>query len=86
MVRCEPGRSFAFDVRAGGLRVARWAYDLEPTPTGCRVTETWTDQRGRLVTLLGTRVTGVRDRVQHVGTEIEHTLEAVKRRVEQAGP
>lgn len=48
----EPGVTFGFDVVAIGLRkprararIAHWNYTLEPTPTGVRVTETWTDGR-----------------------------------------
>lgn len=48
----EPGRRFAFDVDRYGLgvpllpvRIATWAYDLEPVAGGTRVTETWTDRR-----------------------------------------
>ena len=49
----DPGRRFAFRVREYGFRrpflkvpVASWAYTFEPVAEGCRVTETWTDDRG----------------------------------------
>lgn len=48
----EPGRRFAFDVRAWGLgerllpvRVATWEYAFEPAVGGTLVTETWVDGR-----------------------------------------
>jgi hypothetical protein len=48
----DPGREFAFDVLAIGLRtprlrgrIASWSYTFEPVDTGTRVTETWTDLR-----------------------------------------
>ncbi len=48
----EPAREFAFAVEAIGVknprlrgRIASWSYTFEPTPTGTRVTETWTDDR-----------------------------------------
>ena len=48
----EPGRRFAFRVRAIGLRtprvpapIATWEYRFEPADGGTRVTETWTDDR-----------------------------------------
>ena len=76
---CEPGRRFAFAVRSAGLPVATWAYDVEPQgDTSCRVTETWTDQRGRLITTLGTLATGVSDRQAFTATSIEQTLEQVR--------
>ncbi|MDP3714220.1 MAG: SRPBCC family protein [Mycobacteriales bacterium] len=76
--RCEPGRAFAFDVSSFGLAVSRWSYDLEPTETGCRVTETWEDRRGRLVTTGGRLLTGVADRESHTAQGMERTLAAVK--------
>lgn len=48
----EPGRSFAFDVLAIGVKnprlrgkIASWSYTFEPVGSGTRVTETWTDLR-----------------------------------------
>lgn len=50
----DPGRRFAFQVEAIGLRtprlktpIATWEYDLEPVADGTRVTETWTDGRAK---------------------------------------
>ena len=78
VVRCEPGRAFAFEVTSGGLPVARWSYDLEPTPEGCRVTERWDDRRGRLVTVLGRLLTGVEDRAAFTANSLQQTLSKVK--------
>jgi len=74
VLEAEPGRSFSFRVTAGPFTVADWAYRLEPTATGCRVTETWTDRRGRLVRALGKPVSGVADRATHNRTTMERTL------------
>lgn len=48
----EPGKVFAFDVLAIGVRtprlrgrIASWSYTFEPVGSGTRVTETWTDLR-----------------------------------------
>jgi len=75
VVDAEPGRRFSFRVTVGGLKVAEWCYTLEPTATGCRVTETWIDQRGAAVKALGKPVTGVGDRVTHNRAGMERTLE-----------
>jgi uncharacterized protein YndB with AHSA1/START domain len=45
VVACEPGRVFEFAVTAGPLGVANWRYEFERTETGCRVTESWRDNR-----------------------------------------
>lgn len=82
VVRCEPGAAFAFDVASGGLAVARWSYELRPTADGCEVTETWTDRRGWLVSVLGRLITGVQDREAFTATSIETTLARVKERAE----
>ena len=83
VTRCEPGRSFSFAVRAVGLPVAEWSYALEPTATGCRLSETWSDRRSGLMAWLGRRTTGVEDRSVFTATSIEQTLERVKARAEQ---
>lgn len=79
---CEPGRLFAFDVRALGLAVSRWSYEVRPSAAGCSLTETWEDQRGRLMHLIGVLASGVRDRAGFTATSIEATLAAVKRAAE----
>ena len=53
VVAADPGRIFAFRVSSLGLPVAEWRHAVTPTPGGCRVTETWTDARGRLIRSLG---------------------------------
>ena len=71
---CKPPRSFAFDVNAGRVKVATWSYEIEPTATGCRVTETWTDRRNPLIRSLGGFFSGVSDRESFNRTSMEHTL------------
>ena len=74
-----PGEIFAFEVKGGPLRVARWEYRFEPDGSGCRVSESWTDQRGRIVHRLGKAMTGVDDRATHNRQTMEATLEALDR-------
>ncbi len=74
VVEAEPGRSFAFEIHAGPLTVARWGYRFEPTETGCRVTETWEDHRGTVIKVLGRLATGVPDRADHNREGMETTL------------
>ena len=83
VTRCVPGEAFAFAVTAGPLPVAQWSYDLEPTEGGCRLTETWEDRRGVLLTRLGAALTGVQDRTAFTVRSLEQTLEAVKRAAER---
>ncbi len=84
VVQAEPGRCFVFEVASVGLKVARWSYLIEPTEAGCRVTETWLDRRGALISAIGARVTGTPDREAFAGTSMERTLEQVKAYAESA--
>jgi len=84
IIDAQPGRLLAFRVTAGGLKVAEWRYAFETTDTGCRVTETWIDQRGRLVKALGKPVSGVGDRAAHNRVTMERTLERLKAAAESA--
>lgn len=80
----EPGRRFSFRISAVGLKVAEWIYDFEPTATGCRVTETWIDQRGPIAKALGKPVSGVDDRSSHNRAGMEQTLERLAAVAESA--
>lgn len=73
----EPPRRFGFSVTSGPLSVAAWDYTIEPTASGCRVTETWTDRRGALVRIGGRLLTGVEDRASHNRAGMEATLAAL---------
>ena len=75
VVDAEPGRRFSFRVAAGGFKVAEWAYAFEPTSTGCRVTETWVDQRNRFFKPISGMATGVSDRATYNRAGMEQTLE-----------
>lgn len=79
VTRCEPGVAFAFAVSSLGLPVAEWAYDIEEQVAGtCRLTETWTDRRGALISGIGRLATGVADRAAYSAESIEQTLIRVK--------
>jgi hypothetical protein len=71
---CEPGRAFGFAVSAAGFSVASWDYTIEADPSGCVVTETWTDTRNWLATKLGGLASGVNDRETFTRGSIETTL------------
>lgn len=78
IVGMEPGRLFTFRITAAGFKVSEWRYVFETIPTGCRVTETWIDQRGRVAKALGKPVSGVEDRAAHNRGTMEQTLERLK--------
>ena len=80
----EPGKAFAFDVFAGPLKVATWAYRFEPTADGCRVQESWRDNRsGPWLKWGGVLASGVSDRETHNRAGMEQTLENLAAAAEQ---
>jgi len=78
IVDAEPGRLLTFCIKAAGFKVAEWRYAFDTIATGCRVTETWTDQRGKIAKALGKPVSGVADRAAHNQATMERTLERLK--------
>ncbi|MGB7980095.1 MAG: SRPBCC family protein [Candidatus Nanopelagicales bacterium] len=77
----EPGRAFGFDVDVGPFPISTWTYGIEPTESGCVVTETWLDRRdgvrGRLITAGGSLfIPGPRE--EHNRANIRSSLAALK--------
>jgi uncharacterized protein YndB with AHSA1/START domain len=84
--KCEPGKSFVFDVNVGPLKISRWAYEITAGDgsDACTVTETWTDRRGGLVTMLGKPLSGVGDRSAHNRDGMVATLATLAAKASQA--
>ena len=61
LVDVEPGRRLSFRTSWHGAPSAEWSYDIEPTETGCRVTESWIDRRWRWGRPISGSVSGVKD-------------------------
>ena len=76
---CVPGERFSFEVTVGPIKGATWSYDIEPTDSGCRVTESWTDHRTPFQAVASRPFTGVKDRAAHNRAGMEQTLEALER-------
>lgn len=77
IVDADPGRRLSFRVTAMGLKISEWAYDIEPTDTGCRVTESWTDMRPGFFKPIARLATGVDDRISHTREGMAVTLDAL---------
>jgi hypothetical protein len=77
VIDATPSERFSFLVNVGPLKIAEWAFDIEATEGGCRVTESWTDRRGGLMKKLGGVASGVDDRVEHNRVGMEQTLAGV---------
>jgi uncharacterized protein YndB with AHSA1/START domain len=75
VVDADAGRRFSFRVESLGLKVAEWSYTFEPTASGCKVTESWTEQRPGFFKPIAGLATGVPDRVNPNRAGMEQTLE-----------
>jgi uncharacterized protein YndB with AHSA1/START domain len=72
---CEPGKRFAFDVKAGPFKVAGWAYEFERAGSGCLVAELWEDHRGALMIWMSPVITGTKDRAKRNRETMTVTLQ-----------
>ena len=78
----QPARRYAFDVSEFGIPVSRWQYDIEPTESGSRVTESTWDRRPKWFAPLTVPFTGVQDRPTVNTVNIVKTLSRLKNRLE----
>ena len=72
----QPGEEFAFDVTAGGMKVAAWGFSIAAAADGgAIVTHWWDDQRNPVIAKLTGLALGVKDRASHNRANMEQTLE-----------
>jgi hypothetical protein len=76
------GARFAFDVSHTGIPVSRWQYDVTPTDSGCRVTESTWDRRPWWFKKPAELVTASPNRPAINQRNIEATLARLKARAE----
>lgn len=79
VIRCDEPRVFAFSLLVGKSKWCDWVYEIEPIPTGVRVTHSWIDHRSSFTSWLGGVVSGVKDRASHNAANMEKTLDALVR-------
>ena len=84
ITEADPGSRFAFRITAAGFKISEWRYDIEPAGSGCRVTETWVDERGALARTIGRLTTGIADRGSHNRATMQTKLEGLKASAESA--
>src|SRR3546814_7590353 len=71
VIEAEPGRAFAFECSMMDFHFSTWGYRIEPTDTGCRVTEWSEDLRPESALEFSKQMSGVDDRARSE----EHTSE-----------
>jgi len=75
VIEAEPGRAFAFEVSMMDFHYATWGYRIEPTATGCRVTEWSEDLRPESVYEFSREMSGIDDRTERNRQTMSGTLE-----------
>jgi uncharacterized protein YndB with AHSA1/START domain len=81
----DAGQRFAFEVHSvARIPVSRWQYEIEVTPSGCRVTESTWDRRPGWFKKPASIVTASPNRPDINSRNIEATLQRLKLRAESA--
>jgi len=75
VIEAEPGRAFAFECSMMDFHFSTWGYRIEPTATGCRVTEWSEDLRPESVLEFSKQMSGVEDRAARNRQTMSGTLE-----------
>lgn len=82
VIEADPGRAFAFECSMFDFHFSTWGYRIEPTGTGCRVTE-WTDDlRPDSALEYSKQTSGIDDREARNRQTISGTLERLAAAVE----
>jgi uncharacterized protein YndB with AHSA1/START domain len=86
VIDARPAERFSFLVTTGPLKIAEWSFDIVPSESGCFVTQTWIDRRGRLITFFGSKLSGVDDRATFSRESMEQTLAGIAAAAESPSP
>ena len=83
IVELVPDERFFFDCESRGFVFSKWGYSIEPTETGCRVTEYNQDLRPEAALARSAEISGVADRKTHNRAGMEATLERLAAALEE---
>ena len=75
VIEATPGKAFAFECSMMDFHYSTWGYRIEPTGSGCRVTEWSEDLRPESVMELSKQISGVEDRTERNRRTMSGTLE-----------
>ena len=82
VIEAEPGRSFAFECSMMEFHFSTWGYRIEPTETGCRVTEWSENLLPDSAVELSQQISGIDDRSARNRPTMSKTLERLAAAVE----
>jgi uncharacterized protein YndB with AHSA1/START domain len=75
VVEADPGRAFAFECSMFDFHFSTWGYRIEPTDSGCRVTEWSEDLRPESAMEFSKQTSGIDDRAERNRQTMSGTLE-----------
>ena len=75
VIEADPGRAFAFECSQFDFHFSTWGYRIEPTESGCRVTEWSEDLRPESAMEYSKQLSGVDDRTERNRQTMSGTLE-----------
>ena len=75
VIEADPGRAFAFECSQYDFHFSTWGYRIEPTASGCKVTEWNEDLRPESALEYSKRLSGVDDRTERNRQTMSGTLE-----------
>ncbi len=80
---CDAPKNFMFSLKFKELHLGDWVYEIEATPSGCRVTHAWVEgPQWAEFAPIGKNISGVDDRASHnlhnMGVTLDNLLKAVK--------
>lgn len=82
VIEAEPGRAFAFECSMMDFHFSTWGYRIEPTGSGCTVTEWSEDLRPDSALEFSKQMSGVDDRAERNRQTMSATLERLAAAVE----
>ena len=83
VIEADPGRAFAFQCSMMDFHFSTWGYRIEPTDSGCRVTEWSEDLRPESALEFSKKMSGIEDRAERNRQTMSQTLERLAAAVEQ---
>ncbi|HVW81744.1 MAG TPA: SRPBCC family protein [Mycobacteriales bacterium] len=75
VIAADPGRAFVFKCSMFDFHFSTWGYEIEPTESGCRVTEWTEDLRPESALEMSKQMSGVDDRTERNRSTMSTTLE-----------
>jgi uncharacterized protein YndB with AHSA1/START domain len=83
VIEADPGRAFAFECSMYDFHYSTWGYRIEPTATGCRVTEWSEDLRPESALEFSKQRSGVEDRPARNRQTMSGTLDRLAAALER---